>query len=228
MRLSKFLSESGVAARRKCEAIILARQVTVNGKIADKPQHQIDPELDTILLAGKQIKRKTQKVYYLLNKPTGLICSAQGKSSILSLFPLEDGRLFTVGRLDKETSGLILITNDGHFAHAAIHPSKGHVREYVAKTNVDLTDTHLKRLSAGVRIDEKVLVPVRVKKVRKGTVKISVNEGKKHEVRELLMAAGLTVLELKRIRLGPLTLGMLPEGSYRSLSEKEIEQFLCS
>jgi 23S rRNA pseudouridine2605 synthase len=149
--------------------------------------------------------------------------NGQGKL-VLDLFQGIDKRLFTVGRLDKDTSGLLIVTNDGGFANRIIHPSSGIQKEYIAKTDKEISADHLKLIAAGTRVEGKWIKPLKVKKVRKGTVKVVVGEGKKREVRHLIEAAGLEVKELKRIRIGGLKLGDLPEGYWRKMTEREKEQ----
>jgi 23S rRNA pseudouridine2605 synthase len=126
-----------------------------------------------------------------------------------------------VGRLDKDTKGLLIVTNDGHFANRVIHPSANIAKEYLAKTNAEISDLHLKATSSGTLVEGVFVKPAHVVKVRKGTLKIAVLEGKKREVRLLLQNAGLEVRELTRIRIGGLHLGQLAEGSYRTLTERE-------
>jgi 23S rRNA pseudouridine2605 synthase len=134
------------------------------------------------------------------------------------------GRLFTVGRLDKETSGLILITNDGAFADAVSHPRNGILKEYLVKTEEEIGPQHLERLGAGMVIDGAEVRPINVKKVRKGTLKIVLGEGKKHEVRHLVKNAGLTLYSLTRVRIGSIHLGKMPPGDFRPLSAAEREE----
>lgn len=225
-RLSKVLAACGVAARRKCEDLIFAGKVTVNGTIVLVPQTPVSLKKDKITVEGKEIKSQPKKVYFMLNKPYGLLCTskeAAGENSVLTLFD-EDLRIFTVGRLDKDTTGLLLVTNDGPFANAVIHPSNNISKEYLAKTDKDITDEHLKALASGGIVEGVWVKPLSVEKVRRGTLKMAVSEGKKREVRSLLEYVGLKVLELKRIRIGPLVLGALPEGSYRSLTETELKE----
>ncbi|MCP5469026.1 MAG: rRNA pseudouridine synthase [Chlamydiales bacterium] len=227
MRLSKALAQAGVASRRASEQLIFDGAVTVNKQIVLVPQTDVDPERDAICVNGKPIA-KEKKVYFLLNKPVGFHCTSKRPSKntrlVIDLFGHVPQRLFTVGRLDRDTTGAIIVTNDGDFSHRLIHPSFDQTKEYVAKTGQEITLDHLERLSEGTRIQGTWIKPHSVKKVRRGTVKITVCEGKKHEVRELLKAARLTVLELKRIRLGPFILGNLPIGGYRPLTENEIHQ----
>lgn len=223
------MAAAGVASRRACEELIFDKKVKVNGKIVTTPQTHVGPE-DEIIVNGETIGAAEKKVYYILNKPIGYICSTARKSRhsklVLDLFGDADTRLFTVGRLDKETGGLILITNDGHFANRVIHPSFNIHKEYVAKTGHEITHHHLVTLSEGAEVEGVFVKPVSVRKVRKGTVKIVVSEGKKHEVRILIEAAGLEVRELTRTRIGSLTLTGLAPGEWRPLTKKEQEAIL--
>lgn len=223
-RLSKALAAAGIASRRACEELIFAGRVQVNGATVKVPQTPIDFDLDRIVVDGELVKAEQKKIYYMLNKPTGFICTSvrPGKKPIvLDLFPDTHERLFTVGRLDKETTGLLLVTNDGHFANRVIHPSSNVVKEYIVKTAQEITPEHLETLSQGARVDEKWVRPVSVHKIRRGTFKICVNEGKKHEVRIIAERAGLKITELTRVRIGSLVLGTLPLGKFRPLTEKD-------
>jgi 23S rRNA pseudouridine2605 synthase len=223
-RLSKALAAAGIASRRACEELIFEGRVQVNGETVKLPQHHIDWELDRITVDGESVQKEQKKVYYMLNKPIGYICTSTrpgNKRIVLDLFPQANERLFTVGRLDKETSGLLIVTNDGHFANKIIHPSSNIIKEYVVKTLQEITPEHLETLSQGARVDEKWVRPVTVRKMRKGTFKICVKEGKKHEVRIIAERAGLKVVELTRVRIGSLLLGTLPEGEYRTLNEQD-------
>lgn len=225
-RLSKVMAAAGVASRRACEELIFDGRVTVDGKVVLLPQTLVDIKNADITVDGEKIGEKESKVYYMLNKPSGYICSNKRGSSertkiILDLFEGVDERLFTVGRLDKATQGLLIVTNDGHFANKCIHPSANIHKEYMAKTNHDITHEHLVAISSGTLVEGVFVKPVSVQKVRRGTVKITVAEGKKHEVRALLEAAGLEINELTRIRIGGLHLGSLPLGKWRPMTENE-------
>jgi 23S rRNA pseudouridine2605 synthase len=223
-RLSKVLAACGIASRRACEELIFSGRVTLNQKVCLLPQTLVDPEKDKLSVDGVFVRDIEQKKYFIVNKPRGYICTARknGKTPIvLDLFEGIKERLFTVGRLDKETEGLMIVTNDGHFANQVIHPSSNIKKEYIAKTNLEISDEHLKKISSGVRVEDTYVTPNHVSKVRKGTVKIVVSEGKKREVRLLLENAGLEVQELKRVRIGGLRLNELPTGHYREMTEKE-------
>jgi 23S rRNA pseudouridine2605 synthase len=197
-RLSKTLAAAGVASRRACEEMIFAGRVKVNGAVALLPQTPVGEE-DHILVDDEPISQPETKHYYVLNKPAGYVCSAarSGQSKlVLDLFAEVKARLFTVGRLDKETEGLILVTNDGHFAHRIIHPSANIQKEYLVKVDQEVTAEHLYAISSGTLAEGVFVKPLKVVKVRHGTLKISVAEGKKREVRLLCMAAGLQVQQL--------------------------------
>lgn len=222
-RLSKILAAAGVASRRACEELIFAGRVTVNGEVVLLPQTQVGEE-DILTFDGKKIEKAEPKAYYILNKPMGMICSARKTSAakiVLDLFQETGLRLFTVGRLDKDTQGLLIVTNDGHFANKVMHPSSDIHKEYLAKTNEEISAEHLMAISNGTLVEGVFVKPIKVTKVRKGTLKVTIAEGKKREVRLLLKAAGLIVEELTRIRIGGLHLGPLPIGSWRAMTERE-------
>lgn len=222
-RLSKTMAASGVASRRACEELIFAGKVKVNGKVTLLPQTMVD-HTDAITVNDQPISSKEEKVYFMLNKPVGFICtSLRSKNSklILDLFGDVKQRLFTIGRLDKDTGGLLLVTNDGHFANQVIHPSANIQKEYLVKTNQEVSPEHLIAISSGTLVEGIFVKPIRVTKVRRGTLKITIAEGKKREVRILMQSAGLDVMELTRIRIGGLHLGPLEPGSWRAMTERE-------
>ena len=223
-RLSKALAAAGVASRRACEELIFDGKVTVNGKIVLTPQTLVSWENDEICVDEVPLKKEQEKVYFILNKPKGYICTnirMGSKKLVIDLFQDLPYRLFSVGRLDRDTTGLLIVTNDGHFAQDVIHPSKGLTKEYLVKTTQEITHDHLALISRGGMIEGTRVKPFRVTKMRKGTVKIVVREGKKREVRLLVQKAGLEIVSLHRIRIGSLVLGNLDVGEYRPLTEKE-------
>ena len=224
-RLSKTLAAAGIASRRGCEKLIFEGKVTVNGKVVLIPQTHVDITQDDIRFEDQRIHAEQNKVYYTLNKPRNVICSNQRlgrKKLVIDLFPQEK-RLFSVGRLDRDTTGLLIVTNDGDFAQRVIHPRANLEKEYLVKTKQEITHDHLTSMSKGIYIDGVLVRPVRLVKVRRNVVKVIVKEGKKHEVRLLVAKAGLSLLSLHRIRIDSLFLGKLSEGSFREMSEKEKE-----
>lgn len=223
-RLSKVLAAAGVASRRAAEELIFEGKVSVNGLIVTVPQTLVCEKKDKICVENTPISQKESKRYFLLNKPKGYICSnvrVGTKRIVRDLFAAVPERLFTVGRLDRETTGLLIVTNDGHFANKVIHPSSNITKEYLVKTQQEPFFEQLEQISKGVEIEGDWVQPLKVSKVRKGTIKIVIKEGKKREVRLLVQQTGLTILELKRIRIGGLLLGNIPEGSYKEMTEAE-------
>ena len=224
-RLSKALASAGIASRRACEELIFEGKVSVNGQIILKPETHVCLDQDDVRLEDQRIGREQEKIYYILNKPHGYICSnkpMERKKLVIDLLP-SDKRLFTVGRLDRDTTGLLIVTNDGHLAQKVIHPSSNIEKEYLVKTAQEVTQDHLKAISKGAFVDGVFVRPVSVKKVRRGTLKVTVKEGKKREVRVLVQKAQMRILSLGRIRIGGLTLGSVPEGTFRIMSQKEKE-----
>jgi 23S rRNA pseudouridine2605 synthase len=228
-RLSKALAAAGVASRRACEELIFDGKVSVNGEIVLVPQTLVSWEKDEITVDGEPLRREEEKVYFIVNKPKGYICSSTrlgSKKLVVDLFNHLNLRLYTVGRLDRDTTGLLIVTNDGHFAQNIIHPSKGQTKEYLVKTSQEITAEHLISISKGGLIENTWVKPANVKKVRRGTLTVSVHEGKKREVRLLVQKAGLDLVSLHRIRIGSLVLGNLEVGDYRPLTDKEKELLL--
>ncbi len=227
-RLAHAMALSGVASRRASELLIAEGRVKVNGALVTRPMHKVVIGRDRIEVNGRRIKEPEKRVYFLLNKPSGMLCTHEPgpAKTVAELFSHLPYRLFTVGRLDQATEGLIIVTNDGSFAHRVMHPSYGVQKEYLAKVSEEVTPEALAKVAAGIWIEGTFVKPLMVRKVRRGTLKIVVGEGKKHEVRELIAHGSLTLKELTRIRLGPLHLGHLAPGSYRELSQPEIDGFL--
>lgn len=229
-RLSKILASCGIASRRNAENLIFEGRVRVGKETVTIPQTMVNHLENDIFVDGKKIIFQ-EKIYLIMNKPKGYTCThlkKERKKIVYDLFKEIDERLFSIGRLDRDTSGLLLFTNDGHFANRVIHPSSNITKEYLVKTKEAINDHHLKEISKGVWIDGKTVRPVKLKKVRNNTLKIGVKEGKKHEVRLLVKKADLNLTELKRIRIGGLVLSDLNEGDFRPLSKTEQEQIFSS
>jgi len=242
-RLAKVLAAAGVASRRTSEELIFQGKVTVNGAVCTSPQTKVDISKDSIYVNGNRISKKLPpKLYFAVNKPKGYICSCGEESkSVVSLFndylkgwnKLQPGlpkpRLFTVGRLDVATAGLIIVTNDGEFAQKLAHPSSNVTKEYVVTIDGVVHKKHLIAISEGTKIDGVMCVPDLVEPLaesdtRKTRLKIVVHEGRNHEVRELVQNAGLKVYALKRVRIGrfrlPADLGI---GKFVELKQADIK-----
>jgi pseudouridine synthase len=224
MRIQKFLSEQGVASRRKAEEFILSGQVTVNGKKA-KLGDKMDPEKDIVKVYGKIIPAGGEKIYIALNKPKGYVVSKrdpQGRKTIFSLLPEElRTKVWNVGRLDYDTEGLLIMTNDGELTQELSHPKYEHEKEYEVTLNEMPDDSQLESLRSGVKIATGKTYPAKLK-VRGDRINITIHEGKKRQIRRMFTAVGLTVVTLKRIRINNLRLPAIASGAYKLVTRKEI------
>ena len=232
IRLQKFLADAGVASRRTGEAIILAGRVSVNGKVIRELGVKVDPEHDRVAVDGSLVRAK-RKLYVALNKPPGYICSSkdpEGRRAIHSLLPKEWSNLYSVGRLDYSSEGLIFLTNDGEFCLRITHPRYSIPKRYIANVEGAVDPGLPRRLVKGVVQEGEHLKANRVRVVRGGeqsaTLEIELLGGKNREVRRLLEAQGLSVKRLQRVQIGPIKLGELPQGKWRILSGSEIKSLL--
>lgn len=233
MRLQKYLADAGVASRRKCEELITAGRVRVNGEIAQLGSTV--EESDTVLLDGKPVKQEEKRVVVLLYKPRGVVSTAsdpQGRKTVLDLVSDIPVRLYNVGRLDINSEGLLLLTNDGELAYRLTHPKFKVGKTYYAVTDGKLTASEIAKLTNGVELDDGMTAPARVQNVRPtvfdGTsFEITIHEGRNRQIRRMLEAVGHKTLRLKRESFGPLTLGALAPGEYRVLPEAEYKQLLA-
>ena len=229
-RLQKVIAASGIASRRKAEELILAKKVKVNGEVVSELGVKVS-EKDEVLVNGVKINRE-EKVYYLLNKPRGIITSTsdeKGRDTVISLIS-EERRIYPVGRLDYDTTGALILTNDGEFANMMMHPSNNIDKVYVAKIKGILLPSEIVLLKNGVLIDgvKTAKARVKVKKIDKNTntsiVELTIHEGKNHQVKRMFEAVGKEVLKLKRERIAFLDLKGLNSGEYRKLSHKEVSK----
>ena len=226
-RLQKLLAGSGYGSRRQCESLILEGRVEVDRKVVVELGTRADPSIQEIRVDGEAIPR-LKLIYYLVNKPPGTVSTNRdpaGRSRVIDLVPGGD-QLFTVGRLDRSSEGLILVTNDGELTHRLSHPRFGIEKTYVAEVHGQLTDQKLKQLRKGIHLSEAFahVVRARVKRSSKNstTLEIVLNEGRNREIRRMLARVGHKVVGLKRVALGPLKLGELPIGAYRQLTRDEV------
>lgn len=226
MRLDKFLCDCGLGTRSQIKKDIKAGLVTVNGHMVKKPEQHVNEEVDRIEYRG-QIYRHEKYVYYMLHKPAGVVSATQDRHERTVLNLLEDvGRegLFPVGRLDKDTEGLMLITDDGALAHELLSPAKHVEKEYECHLASPLTPTQQAQLEQGVDIGEKALTrPAAVQMLTGDKMTLTITEGKFHQVKRMLHAVGNEVVYLKRLRMGNLMLDpALAKGAYRKLTEEEL------
>ncbi|HEX2410771.1 MAG TPA: pseudouridine synthase [Solirubrobacteraceae bacterium] len=227
MRLAKYLAHAGVASRRASEAIVFAGRVRVGGETVRDPARDVDGRLP-VEVDGKPVRVSTgQRAVYAVNKPRGVVSTAsdpQGRPTVVSLVP-SARRLYPVGRLDADTTGLILLTDDGELAHRLTHPSFEVPRTYHAKVRrAPVKEEALRALRAGVELDDGRTAPARAKRLAPDRVEITIHEGRKRQVRRMLEAVGHPVVALERVRFGPLWLRGIEEGRHRRLTAVEIEK----
>jgi 23S rRNA pseudouridine2605 synthase len=228
VRLQKILAAAGVASRRRAEDLLREGRVSVNGRTATVGE-SADPDRDTITVDGAPVRREAA-AYWLLNKPRGVLSTVrdpQGRPTVRDLVPARGARLFPVGRLDRDTEGLVLLTNDGRLAHALLHPSHRVEREYRVTVRGRVAAETLARLARGVVLEDGVTAPAKVGRPavdpasERSRFTLTVIEGRKRQIRRALAALGHPVVELRRVRMGPLRLGRLPPGRARPLSARE-------
>ncbi|MDR1533077.1 MAG: rRNA pseudouridine synthase [Clostridiales bacterium] len=235
MRLQKFLAASGVASRRHCEKLIAEGRAAVNGEVVTEPGISVDPERDTVTLDSQPLGYRLEMVYLMLNKPEGYVTTMSeqfGRPCVAELVP-PGTRVVPVGRLDYDSSGLLLLTNDGDIIYKLTHPRYGVEKTYAAAVRGVPEEAALEKLRRGVLLDGRVTAPARVglKKTRAGgpevpaqaEIIITIHEGRNRQVRRMCEAIGHPVRALKRVAIGELKLGDLRKGEYRILSKNEIE-----
>lgn len=232
-RLQKFLAEAGIASRRKSEELIAAGRVKVNGVVIKEQGVKIDPKKDAVEFDGKVLSQKAEKkVYLMLHKPEGYVTTSKeqfGRPAVLDLIHGVPERIFPVGRLDYDTSGLLLLTNDGDLTYRLTHPKHDVEKTYIAKLFGVPDDGELQKFRRGVAVDGRKTSPAKIqiiskeKDLRFCTVEIRIHEGRNRQVRKMCEAIHHPVAQLKRIATGELQLGDLPKGKYRFLTEQEIK-----
>jgi 23S rRNA pseudouridine2605 synthase len=228
-RLQKVLARAGLGSRRVCEDLIADGRVTVNGEVAQLGR-RVDIGHDAVALDGVPVVVRDDLVYYLLNKPTGYVSTAsdpEGRATVVDLVP-DTPRVYPVGRLDYDTEGLLLLTNDGDLTHLLTHPRFGVVKTYLAEIEGEPTPATVRALREGVELDDGVTAPARVTVVqRRGTssaVELGIHEGRNRQVRRMCDAVGHPVVRLVRTRIGPLRDGSLKPGTWRALAPGEVRR----
>lgn len=224
-RLQKVLARAGFGSRRACEEMIEDGRVVVNGDVAILGR-RVNVEGDEVSVDGVLIGVRPGMVYYLLNKPAGVVTTAQdpqGRPTVVGLVP-DEPRVFPVGRLDMETEGLLLLTNDGSLAHRLTHPSFGVEKEYMAKVSGEPTRGDLRRLREGVDLEDGMTAPARVAVLAPDLLRITIHEGRNRQVRRMCDAIGHGVVRLVRTRVGPLADRSLSPGQWRELTVEEVRQ----
>ncbi|MCR5719237.1 MAG: rRNA pseudouridine synthase [Lachnospiraceae bacterium] len=227
IRLDKYISLAAAKTRSEAKALIKKKQVTCDGAVVNNPDMKIDENSSVITLMGKELSYK-EFVYYMLNKPEGFVTATTDlkDSTVMDLVKgaIHFDKLFPVGRLDKDSTGLLLITDDGETAHRLLSPSKHVFKKYFITLDNDISDEQLNILENGVMLDGEMTKPAHTKRVDSSSVYISICEGKFHQVKRMVHCVGLTVTSLKRVSFGPLILDdNLKPGEFRELTPEEIK-----
>ena len=227
MRLAKHLAHAGVASRRAAEQLVFAGRVSVGGEVVRDPARDVG-EADAIAVDGRPVGAAEHgRVVYVLNKPAGVVSTAsdpQGRTTVVELVPHRE-RLYPVGRLDADTTGLILLTDDGELAYRLTHPSFEVPKTYRAVVrNPPVREPALRRLREGVELEDGRTSPAKVRRIGPGELELTIHEGRKRQVRRMCEAVGHRVVELERVAFGPLRLGDLGEGHVRRLSPAEVQR----
>ena len=228
VRLQKVIAASGVASRRAAETMIRDGHVTVNGKVVRVLGTCIDPSKDHVKIDGRHVQPAEPEVFVLLHKPAGYVTTMddpQGRPTVADLVPKVKVRVFPVGRLDYDTEGLLLLTNNGKVAQACVHPRYHVPKTYMVKVSGVCTDEEIRNLEDGVALDDGMTAPATVRKSGKAKVnswlELTIHEGRKHQIKRMLEALGHRVVRIKRIRFGPIELGDLPVGASRFVTDAE-------
>ena len=229
IRLQKFLSEAGVASRRKAEEMIRNGMVKVNGAVAQIGD-SVDPKKDTVVVRGKKVRKESNLRYILLNKPRGYVTTTDddlGRKCVLELVRDVKERVYPVGRLDRVSEGALILTNDGSFANAMMHPSKHVPKTYRVTVRPGITSEQADILSTGVELDGRMTAPAEVRIISKeddrAVLEIVLYEGRNRQIRRMCEAVSLEVARLRRIAVGSVKLGMLQTGEWRDLTPTEVE-----
>ena len=235
MRLEKYIATSGIASRRAVKKSIQAGTVTVNGELVLVPGHPINVETDLVEFEGKRVEPLTEHIYLMLNKPAGYVTTRRderGRPTVMDLVADLSETIYPVGRLDLETEGLLLFTNDGDFAYQLLHPSHEIEKTYLVWVKGAPRDDVVQRLRQGVTIPSGTTAPAKVKRLKVSKdgastkFEVVIHEGKKRQVRLMFKAVGYSVIRLKRVRIGNLRLGNLPSGKHQFLTPEEISELM--
>ncbi len=226
-RVHKFLARAGVASRRKCERLIAEGRVTVNGITLTRPGVQIDPNRDVVAVDGVVVRPPSEHLYIAVNKPAGFVTTVHdthGRPTVLGLIPGLDRRVYPVGRLDMESEGLLILTNDGELAFGITHPSRGVPKVYRVRLAKPITRAELATLSSGIELEDGLTMPAPARSIGRSDrlVEIELREGRKRQVRRMFAAIGNEVVQLTRTAIGCVSLGSLALGASRALTAEEV------
>jgi 23S rRNA pseudouridine2605 synthase len=229
LRLQSYLSKAGIASRRTSEKIIAEGRVKINGQTVDKLGVKVDPDSDKIEVDGKKILLHHDNIYIVLNKPAGVVTTSKdpfGRPTVLDLVKGIKARIYPVGRLDKDTEGLLILTNDGDLTYKLTHPKNEIKKTYIVEVKGTLTPKKVRALKEGVVLDDGITAPAKIKPLNTSknntTLKIVIHEGRKRQIRRMCEAVGLSVVYLKRTHIEKFSLGNLKPGCWRYLTNREI------
>ena len=229
LRLQKFLSSAGYCSRRQGEIYIQQGKVRVNGIVVTELGTKVDPDVDRVVIDGQELTVKQSLLYIALNKPKSYVttCNQKNEKIVVDLVDIPE-RIYPVGRLDKDSTGLLLMTNDGNLHHHLLHPSFDHEKEYLVTVATPMPDSALAKMEKGITILGEKTRPAIVKRLSSKRFIIQLKEGKNRQIRRMVKKTGNHVIALKRIRVANIELGNLPEGAWRYLTKMEIKQLLQS
>lgn len=231
MRINKFLAQAGLGSRRSCEQLVLESKIRVNGKIIRDLATDIDSQNDIVEYKNKKLRLSSNKIYLMLNKPVGYLVTAADpfeRQTVFDLLPEFKEHIFPIGRLDKNSEGLLLLSNDGNFAQKITHPSKKLPKTYLVKAKGRIYFRQLRDLREGVQLEDGKTLPAKVfiksfnKAQNMTKLRMIIYEGRNRQIRRMLKAVGSSVIELKRVQIGEINIGKMPKGEWRYLKEKEV------
>ncbi len=227
-RLNKYIASCGVCSRRKSDELISSGKVKVNGQVVTNLGEKVSSK-DIVEVDNKLIQKEEKKVYIVLNKPRGYVTTNSDEYNRKNVIDLidEDVRVYSIGRLDKDTEGLLLLTNDGEFSNKVMHPRNKIEKTYIVTTDTNVTNEQLEKLRNGVDIGDYITRPAKIKRIGNDKVQIIISEGKNRQVRRMCDSVGINLLNLRRIQVGNILLGNLQSGKYRYLTAKEKNELIA-
>jgi 23S rRNA pseudouridine2605 synthase len=231
-RLQKIIARAGITSRRKAEELIQPGLVTVNGRTVMELGSKADPERDHVKVRGKLLSARTESIYLALNKPRECVSTTsdpQGRRTVLDMVGRYRSKVYPVGRLDYHSEGLLLLTNDGAFANHVLSANSGIPKTYHVKINGNPTERDLERFRSGIRLGSRLTAPAKIRRLKLGEnpwFEVTITEGRQNQIRRMFKALGFLVEKLKRVRIGPLTLGTLPLGGFRELTPAEVKKLI--
>lgn len=221
-RLNKYIASCGICSRRKADELITNGRVKINDVVVTNLGEKVS-DIDVVKVDEKVLQKESRKVYIVLNKPKGYVTTNSDEYNRKNVIDLihEDVRVYPIGRLDMDTEGLLLLTNDGEFSNNIMHPRNKIEKTYIVTTDTNVTNDQIEHLKNGVDIGDYITRPAKVKKIGKDKIQIIISEGKNRQVRRMCEAVNINLLNLRRVQIGNITLGTLQSGKYRYLTEQE-------